>query len=389
MTRDTNTTAGAVGLPRPGGNGALATQGGSSSHGGGTSILDLPDDIVGPILRTLCVSEDEESAGAGDADGSDGAGSVSMERAGAYSSVCRRWRAILRCSYARLALRGHELVDAGAVLHELRACRNVTCVRLVGARGSPAAEEGEGGEDWRRLLRGLADPCECPALVSLQLHFYNAREALPDLAEFLAARTTLQRLQLRVEDYQVAPPGESADKSEGEADHEDGSEDEGGSNDGADCAGHALGLGLAAWQAYHASLRTLDFGHLASLEALTLDYKDLYFPDGEDGAASWHHDLPVELHCRCHGLQRFKSHAEYVAATPQPPCRHLTPGNARRLFHDTRAEAARSSTQRPASSSGWSFSRRFGAYVLASVRLCLPSTLASLLLVAIALAWAL
>eukprot|EP00897_Mesotaenium_endlicherianum_P006734 jgi/Mesen1/6089/ME000031S05360 len=138
-----------------------------------TSILDLPVGVLEPILKSVCVDIWKRLA-------SGRAGGISGAQVKCMSSVCTRWRDVVRSSYQRACCGSLRNIDMA--LSQLHTLKNVTHIRVREALTRKHA----------RFMRALAT--EFPLLTSFHLTF--GVEDLEMLSLLLSLKTDIRELQL-------------------------------------------------------------------------------------------------------------------------------------------------------------------------------------------------
>eukprot|EP00897_Mesotaenium_endlicherianum_P002456 jgi/Mesen1/2238/ME000152S01324 len=140
-----------------------------------------------------------------------------------------------------LHLAAAESADPALALSVLQPFQSLTHVQLGGREGGQGRGTSITGAHWVSLLRSLAGG-GLPQLTSFDLTFDDVGDAMENLNDFLARRTSLQSLRLRF--CHLLSEKDLRDK----------------------------------WRAVHASLEALDFSRLSRLKHLTLDYRRMYDP---------------------------------------------------------------------------------------------------------------
>eukprot|EP00897_Mesotaenium_endlicherianum_P006730 jgi/Mesen1/6085/ME000031S05356 len=145
-----------------------------------TDILDLPTGVLERILRLSCAEVHRMQGGRR-------GGGISMTQIKCMSSVCTRWRDVVRCSYTRI--RCDSLGDVDVAVSQLRSFGNVThaSVSIDGHPNHP--------KFLRQLVRRL------PLLTSFHLNLGSdgRHTDLAPLSYFLHMKTNIRELYVRFE----------------------------------------------------------------------------------------------------------------------------------------------------------------------------------------------
>eukprot|EP00897_Mesotaenium_endlicherianum_P006728 jgi/Mesen1/6083/ME000031S05352 len=244
---------------------AKISKGSSKQSRASTSILDLPVGILEPILQSACVDTQK-----GLVNGR--IGGISGAEVKCMSSVCTRWRDVVRSSCQRACC--DSLRDIDVALSQLHTLKNVTHVRVRKALTGKHA----------RFLRALAT--EFPLLTSFHLSFGAYVEDLEMLSLLLSLKTDIRKLQVVME------------------------------SDSFECT---------TWDC-HRTLENMDYTRQVHLKKLTLDFihlRKITFPDCIGGEYS----IPVsttlaqlaglqELHFKVGDLAKVATLPPWLAELP-------------------------------------------------------------------------